>query len=324
MRFILTTRISRTLAALLITASLTFAQSPATPPAPPTPATPPSAVSGMRNKIAAGDLLSSESILEVHRAKNGEDSTWPLGLSWLARGALLMDDVEKAERYAAQVRTICADRMAHGTSLEKHYELEYSYGTAIEVEAQRLERTKGIPQAAEYLRGELAHVKGPVSLVSRLNKRLNILTLTGEPASELMVEDFVGSQPPTFASLRGKPVLLFIWYFGCGDCKAQEATLAKVKSRYTEKGLQVVALTRYYEVDSLRAHEKFQIDSVWKSVYADVGTVPMVISTASMERYGGSSTPTFVFIDKAGIVRRYTPTRLTEEEFEKTIEPLLH
>src|ERR1041385_2305452 len=91
MRFILTTRISRTLAALLITASLTFAQSPATPPAPPTPATPPSPVSGMRNKIAAGDLLSAESILEVHRAKNGEDSTWLLGLSWLPpRAALLV------------------------------------------------------------------------------------------------------------------------------------------------------------------------------------------------------------------------------------------
>src|ERR1041385_9370091 len=87
MRFILTTRISRTLAALLITASLTFAQSPATPPAPPTPPTPPSPVSGMRNKIAAGALLSAESILEVHRAKNGEDSTWLLGLSWLPRGA---------------------------------------------------------------------------------------------------------------------------------------------------------------------------------------------------------------------------------------------
>jgi len=43
------------------------------------------------------------------------------------------------------------------------------------------------------------------------------------------------------------------------------------------------------------------------------------LSTASMERYGGSSTPTFVFIDRAGVVREYTPTRLTEAEFDRAL-----
>jgi thioredoxin-related protein len=38
-----------------------------------------------------------------------------------------------------------------------------------------------------------------------------------------------------------------------------------------------------------------------------------------MERYGGSSTPTFVFIDRSGIVRFYTPTRLTEEAFDRAL-----
>lgn len=42
-----------------------------------------------------------------------------------------------------------------------------------------------------------------------------------------------------------------------------------------------------------------------------------------MVRYGGSSTPTFVFIDRKGIVRRYTPTRLTEEELDRTVRELL-
>lgn len=310
------------LAALFISASLTFAQSPATPPTPLTPLAPSPPSTGIRNKISAGDLLSAESILEVHRTKNGEDGQWLVGLSWLARGALLLGDNEKAERYATQVRKSCADRIKNGANLEKDHDLEYAYGTAIEVEAQRVEHLKGIPQAVEYVRGELANVKGPVALIARLNKRLNMLTLTGKPAPELQVEDFIGDKPPTLASLHGKPVLLFIWAFGCGDCKAQEATLAKVKSRYADR-LHIVTLTRYYEVDSLRTHEKFQIDSVWKSVYADMGTVPMVISTASAERYGGSSTPTFVFIDRNGIVRRYTPTRLTEEEFDHTLEPLM-
>jgi len=311
-----------TVAALLITASVTFAQGTATPATPATPPSPPSPLNGIRNKISAGDLLSAESILEVHRVKNGEDTTWLVGLSWLARGALLVGDIEKAERYAAQVRTNCADRMAHGAELEKDDDLEYAYGTAIEVEAQRIERMKGVRESAEYVRNELARVKGPPSLISRLNKRINILTLTGEPAPELIVEDFLYNPPPTLASLRGKPVLLFIWAFWCGDCKAQEAALAKVKSRYADRGLQVVTLTRYYENDSVRTREKAKVDSVWNAVYTDVGTVPIVISTASMERYGGSSTPTFVFVDRAGIVRRYTPTRLTEEELDRTLESL--
>jgi thiol-disulfide isomerase/thioredoxin len=212
--------------------------------------------------------------------------------------------------------------MEHGAALEKDHDLEIAYGAAIEVEAQRLERANGAGRAAEYVRSELERVKSPVALIARLNKRLNMLTLTGEPAPELEVEDFVGSAPPPLASLRGKPVLLFIWAEGCGDCKAQSEALARANSRYAGKGLQLVTLTRYYEEEPDRPREKARIDSVWKSVYSGVGTVPMVISTTSMERYGGSSTPTFVFLDRAGIVRRYTPTRLTEKELDRTLEEL--
>ena len=64
---------------------------------------PPTPLTGIRNKLSAGDLLSAESILEVWRAQHGEDSLYLVGLSWLARGALLMDDLGKAKRYAAEV-----------------------------------------------------------------------------------------------------------------------------------------------------------------------------------------------------------------------------
>ena len=42
-----------------------------------------------------------------------------------------------------------------------------------------------------------------------------------------------------------------------------------------------------------------------------------------MERYGVSSTPTFVFIDRNGKVRRYLPSRLTDEELSKNIDRIL-
>jgi thiol-disulfide isomerase/thioredoxin len=316
--------------ALLLAASFATGQTPAAPPAPPSPtataqppapATPPSPVSGIRNKISAADLLSAESILEVHRDKYGEDGPYLVGLSWLARGALLMGDREKAKRYGADVRARCGARIAKGEDLEKDHNLETAWGAATEVEAQLIAREKGGERrAAEFLRSELSRLEGPVALRSRLNKRLNMLALTGSPAPEIEIEDFLGDRPPTLASLRGKPVLLFVWAEYCGDCRAQAAALAHAKAHYADKGLQVVALTRYYEQEPPdRIQEKARVDSVWKADYADVGTVPLVFSTPSMVRYGGSSTPTFVFVDRAGIVRRYTPTRLTEAELDRTL-----
>jgi len=293
---------------------------PATTPA---PAPPPSPVSGIRNKISAGDLLSAESILEVHREKNGEDGPWLQGLSWLARGALQLGDLEKAETYAKQVREACAQKLAKGDTLERDHDLEIALGAAIETDAQWLERTKGKKAAASMLRTEIARYTGPTALLCRLHKRLNMLTLEGAPAREWVTEDYVGEAPPTLASLKGKPVLVFLWAEGCGDCKAQSTSLARVLERRKGSDLRCVAITRYYDDPPARAAEKARVDSVWTAVYSGIGPIPRVISTASMVEYGVSSTPTFAFIDRKGIVRRYTPTRLTEAELDRSLDALL-
>ena len=320
------------LAVLLVVGGAALAQTPATPPAqttvpvaatPAAPAAPPSPVSGIRNKIAADDLLSAESILEVHKAKSGEDGPWLNGYGWLARGALLLGETDKAKRYAEDVRATCAKKIAGGADLAKDHDLEIALGAAIEVKAQLIEQTRGPKAATDYVRGELSELKGaPVAFRSRLNKRIDLMTLVGQPAPELTVDDWLGEKPSTFASLKGKPVLLFVWAEWCSDCKAQAAALAAVRKRHASEGLQVMALTRFYDDDSLRVKEKARVDSVWKAVYPEVGTIPIVFSTASMERYGGSSTPTWVFVDRAGVVRRYTPTRLTEEELNRSVGQL--
>lgn len=299
------------------------AAAPATPPAPAPPPAPPSPVNSIRNKISAGDLLSAESILEVHRAANGEDAAYLSGLAWLARGALLLGDLDKAERYAADARRRCAEAKSRDFSREEDHAAEIAFGTAIEVETQLLARLKGPKKAVEHLRGELAGIKGPVALRSRLNKRLNLMTMEGTPAPELAIDDFIGDRPPALAALRGKPVVLFLWAEWCGDCKNQAGALARAVKRHATDGVQFVALTRYYDEAEKRPAEKERVAGVWTSSYAEVGALPIVFSTASMERYGGSSTPTFVFIDRAGVVRRYTPTRLTEDELERSLAVLL-
>jgi thiol-disulfide isomerase/thioredoxin len=295
---------------------------PSAPAPPAAPAPPPSPVQGIRNKIAAGDLPSAESILEVHRAENGEDAAYLSGLAWLMRGALLLGDLDKAAAYTAEVRKRCDAALAAGARLDDDHGLEIALGAAIEVQAQLIERKGGARKAAAYVRNELAGIHGPVALRARLNKRLNLLTLVGTPAPELAIEDSTGEPAPTLAALKGRPVMLFVFAEWCGDCKGQEGALARVRRRHADDVV-FLALTRYYDDESQRVAEKERVLSVWKSVYADVGPVPIVISTASMVRYGGSSTPTFVFIDRAGIVRGYTPTRLTEAELDKALAGIL-
>jgi thiol-disulfide isomerase/thioredoxin len=274
----------------------------------------------MRNKISAGDLLSAESMLEVHRERYGEDGAYLVGLSWLARGAMLFGDVDKARKYVADVRTRCDRKRAAGDTLERDRDYETALGAAVEVEAQILDRTKGRGAAAAFVRAELPRIKGPVSLRSRLYKRLNLLSLVGEPAPALVAEDSLAGPVP---ALAGQPTLMFLWAEWCADCKAQAASLSRIRRRFEPEGLRLVAVTRYYDPEPQRAREKARVDSVWKADYPDLAGIPVIFSTASMERYGASSTPTFVFVDRSGTVRRYTPTRLTEAEFARTLTNLV-
>jgi len=299
------------------------AAAPAVAPVPPTPPAPPSPVSSMRNKISAGDVPSAESILEVHREKYGEDGPWLAGLGWLARGALLVGDTASARRYASETRAAVTRRLA-GKPLSQDRDAEGALGAAIEVEAQLLAKQRGRDAAAALLRRELAVADTPAPFRSRLYKRLALLTLEGTAAPELVVEDHMGSVAvPSLSSLKGKPVVLFLWAEWCGDCKAQAASLARVVSKHREAGLTTIALTRWYETgDSARAIERVRADSVWSAVYTGLQDIPRVVSTRSMVEYGGSATPTFVFIDRKGIVRHYTPTRLTEAALEREIAAL--
>src|SRR5215510_9273362 len=138
----------------------------------------------------SSDVCSSD--LEVHKAQYGEDGGYLVGLSWLARGALLVGDLDKAKQYAAETRTRCAQKTAQGMGPEKDHNVETALGAAIEVESQRLERVKSAKAATTYVRDELGKIHGPTALLSRLNKRIDILTMSGHPAPELTVEDSLG------------------------------------------------------------------------------------------------------------------------------------
>ena len=260
----------------------------------------------------------------MHRAEKGEDAEYLLALAWVARGAALLGDWPAASRYAKQAREAAAARLGNPPVWENNSEAAYALGSAIEVEAQALVAAGKKKEALALLDRETrAQEKAPYNLRARIEKRRNQIELVGAKAPEIRAEDHIGAAPPSLESLRGKPVVLFLWWESCGDCKAQAAALRKTVSKYADRGVAFVAPTRFYDEPEERAGEKAEIEKAWKEIYGLPATVSVPISDEAMRRYGGSATPTFVFVDRTGVVKSYLPYRLTEERLSQEIDALL-
>ena len=314
-----------TLLLLLVSATALTAQ-PSTTPPPSTPTPRPEMLDlrFLRFKISAGDLPSAESILEVHKEAKGEDAEYVLGLAWLARGAALLGDWPAASRYAKAARTLAETRLGTPPVWENNSEAQYALGTAIEVEAQSLVQSGKKAEALRFLdESARAQAKAPYNLRARIEKRRNQIDLVGRKAPEITVQDRVGAEFESLGALRGKPVVLYLWWEACGDCKAQAAALRRTTEKFASKGVIFVAPTRYYGDEKDRAEEKAKIQKAWTELYGLSDSVAVPISDEAMLRYGVSATPTFVFIDRTGVVRQYLPYRMSEERLSATIEELL-
>lgn len=283
-------------------------------------------VQEVRAALAAHDLARAEAIVRERAAAQGDTPDVLEAFSWLGRGAEVEKQLDRADAYAdeAMRRTLAALK---GKRLDDEPKLATALGAAIEVQALVL-ADRGARSEAILLLDRAMKTYRDTSLLKRIQKNINLLTLEGHPAPALDSPEFIGPRPPSLAELKGKVAILFFWAHWCPDCKIESPILAKLLDKYGKDGLAIVAPTQRYGYvaggrNAPPDEELRYIVEVRDKLYPFLVTQPVPVSTANHNRYGVSTTPTVVILDRRGMVRVYHPGRMTEEELEQQIAPLL-
>jgi thiol-disulfide isomerase/thioredoxin len=283
-------------------------------------------VAATRAAVAAKDLPRGEALVSQYRAARGVTPEAIEALSWLGRGALAAGDLDNADRYARETHDLAVAALTT-RRLDDNVRLQTALGAALETEALvRVERGSR-SEAVYYLQQEIDRYRD-TAIHKRLAKNLNLLSLEGQPAPALEVAEYLDRPVPTFAQLKGQPVVLFFWAHWCPDCKAQSPILAKLLDRYRSQGLVVVAPTQRFGYTATSqspspAEELRYIVQVRDTYYGFLRDQPVPVSEVNHRNYGVSSTPTLVLVDRDGLVRLYHPGRMTEDELDAAIVGLL-
>jgi thiol-disulfide isomerase/thioredoxin len=274
-------------------------------------------IKDVRDAIAHKDFKSGAGFIQRYRVANGVTPEMLEALSWMARGSLAAKNLDQAEQYARETYDLSLAQLKK-RPLDQEPRLPIALGAAVEVEANVLAMRRQRTEAVAYLQDQLKTYYS-TSIRTRIQKNINLLSMEGKPAPAL--------EKVTLP--KGKPVLIFFWAHWCGDCKAEGPILAKLKAEFEPRGLEIVAPTQKYGYvangeEAPAAVELRYIDQIRRERYADIIATPAPVSEENFRRYGASTTPTLVLVDRSGIVRLYHPGGMTYEELRPLVEALFH
>lgn len=318
----MTRAISAFALSLIVTVPALAQTAPATAPATPAPKT---IVNLVRDAIGENDLKKAEKLV---LDEMNTDGVTPLGIeafSWLGRGYVAAKKYDEAMTYAARTYEIVEEQLKY-RKLDDETHLPIALGAAIEVQALALEGQSKRSDALMLLQREIERYKG-TSIITRLYKNVNVISLEGQPALPWQSTEWLGPKPPSLNDLKGKPVVIFLWAHWCPDCKKMGPILEAALTKYKDTGLTMIAPTqRFGYVDKKKPagpeEELKWIETIRDQYYAWMKTVPAPVSSNVYETYGVSSTPTVVFLDRDGKVFAYHPGQLTAEELDQVLRKL--
>jgi len=288
-------------------------------------------VDEVRIQASRSAFTVAESELGSYKSQHGVTPEYLEALSWMARSAAANLQWDKAAAYATDTRSLSEQllekaKLPSGAQrkLDAEPHLPTALGAAYEVLAQAMAEKGQQAKAVSLLRSALARYAA-TSIAPRLQKNLNLLSLVGHPAPALQTTQYLGPKPPTLASLKGSPVLLFFWAHWCADCKAEVPIIARLRQEFAPQGLVVIGPTQLYGYaaygnDATPAQERDYIEAVRQRFYSSLLDMPAPLSKQNFNVYGASTTPTLVVLNRAGQVSLYHPGAMKYDELRGELE----
>ena len=170
--------------------------------------------------------------------------------------------------------------------------------------------------------------------IKNCNLLLDRIDLIGKPAPKIaFMHVFNADSSLTLESLKGKVVLLDFWTTWCLPCKMAFSELKVFKEEYRDRGLEIVGVTSlqgyYSNMETGEVEREIEpdreIELTSQFIEMEELVWPCAISTKNIfyNEYTVSSVPTFVLIDREGIVRFIQSFAGQVEQKRRVIERLL-
>lgn len=128
-----------------------------------------------------------------------------------------------------------------------------------------------------------------IALVAATTQGLRI----GSPPPAISAASWLNAPAPiSLAALKGKVVLLDFWGVWCSPCRKEMPALVELQRTYAERGLVVVTIHTPQKAKEVREYLKEH-------------AIPLIVAMDTgdtAEAYGVDEFPTYVLIDRDGIV----------------------
>ena len=123
-----------------------------------------------------------------------------------------------------------------------------------------------------------------------------------------------GGEPVSLQAWLGRPVLLYFWASWCSFCRDDMPTLQQHYDQYKDAGLQILAINLLEQADNIAAFGK--------RLHL---TYPLLLDSqaAVSQLYLVKATPTYIFIDKNGVVQAQLVGRPQDAVFNANLSLIL-